>query len=132
LASGNIWATICKFRFGNLAPMRRVLILQPMTEQRIIATFSTYNGTVMAFRDLMAERKIAISGDSVAEVSGLTTRYISKLLGPAQARRIGWESLFALWCCRGQVGLDRGPRRHGQVRSQDRRAQRHAGARRSR
>jgi hypothetical protein len=67
-----------------------------MTDERRIAVITDYEGMLTAFRDLAAERGLALSGDSANAVAGLPNKYIQKLIGANPVRRIGMISLGAL------------------------------------
>jgi hypothetical protein len=62
-------------------------------------TYDTgYRGLIVALRDRVAERQIALSGEAVAEVAGLPRGYLQKILSPLpksreDVRRIGVASL---------------------------------------
>jgi hypothetical protein len=55
-----------------------------------------YAGLVSIFRQRAFDQKIAISGASVAETSGLCSNYVAKLLQPNPTKRIGAISLGPL------------------------------------
>lgn len=67
-----------------------------MPNPKVIATFSDYAGMIDAMRARAVERRIAIAGASVAEVSGLPSAYIAKLLSVHPVRRVGMISLGPL------------------------------------
>ena len=58
---------------------------------RVIGEFSDYNEMISALRARAAE--LNLSGETIDTVSGLASRYASKLLGPTQIRRLGVVSL---------------------------------------
>lgn len=73
-----------------------------MTEPRVIAEFSDYSGFLAALRMRANERQIAISGDEVHHVAGLSDRRIAQMLSVktlqrvASVRRVGMLSLGPL------------------------------------
>ena len=71
-----------------------------MTEPRIIATFSEYNGFIDGLRARVAE--LNVSGQTLDSVAGLPVGYAQKVLGPRQVRRIGLQSFGDLL---GALGL---------------------------
>lgn len=64
-----------------------------MTEPRIIAEFSDYNGMLGALRLRAKERNLALSAEENADVSGLPNKYLAKLLGANPIRRLGAISM---------------------------------------
>jgi hypothetical protein len=67
----------------------------PERELAVVDFQNGYGGLIRAMRERAAERKVALSGESVAAVSGLPTCYLAKLLSPSPhpMRRIGMISL---------------------------------------
>jgi hypothetical protein len=58
---------------------------------RVLGEFSDYDELINALRARAAE--LNLSGEAIDTVSGLTSRYSQKLLGPHQVRRLGATSL---------------------------------------
>jgi len=58
---------------------------------RVLGEFSNYDEMIAALRARAAE--LNLSGETIDTVSGLASRYASKLLGPTQIRRLGVVSL---------------------------------------
>jgi hypothetical protein len=63
---------------------------------RVLASFSDYDGMIDALRARVQERRIAITSPHVAEVSGMPSYYLCKLLSVHPTRRIGAYSLGPL------------------------------------
>lgn len=63
---------------------------------RVLASITDYAQLVDACRARAAERKIAITGADVAQVSGLPSHYVAKLLSVRPVKRIGLISLGPL------------------------------------
>jgi hypothetical protein len=67
--------------------------------ERALATITHndgYAGLVTAFRERAQQRRIAITGDNVAAVSGSPSFYVAKLLAVHPVRRVGMISLGPL------------------------------------
>jgi hypothetical protein len=64
-------------------------------EPRVLGEFSNYDELIGALRHRAAE--LNLSGETIDAVSGLTSKYSQKLLGPAQVRRLGATSLGAFF-----------------------------------
>ena len=63
---------------------------------QVIAEFNDYSGLVMAIRTRVEQLGVPIS--TLDEIAGLPTRYVSKIIGPAQVRRFSMQSLTPiLW-----------------------------------
>jgi hypothetical protein len=58
---------------------------------RVLGEFSDYNELITVLRARAAQ--LNLSGEAIDAVSGLTSRYSQKLLGPHQIRRLGATSL---------------------------------------
>jgi hypothetical protein len=71
-----------------------------MTEPRIIATFSEYNGFIDGLRARVAELNVA--GHTLDHVAGLPAGYALKLLGSRPVKKIGPRSMGDLL---GALGL---------------------------
>ena len=67
---------------------------------RVIGEFNDYSGLVAALRTRIGELNVPL--DQLDEIAGLPTRYLSKILGPAQVRRFSMQSLSPLL---GALGL---------------------------
>jgi hypothetical protein len=70
---------------------------------QFLGEFSDYPGLLIALRQRAKERKIAVSSEEVAEVSGLPIRYVAKVLQANPTRRLGMISLgpvLAILGCR--------------------------------
>jgi hypothetical protein len=67
---------------------------------RIIASFNDYASMISGIRERVNELQVPL--ELLDDISGLPTRYVSKLLGPAQVRRFSMQSLAPLL---GALGL---------------------------
>jgi hypothetical protein len=67
-------------------------------ELAVVDYQSGYTGLIHAMRERAQERRIALTGESAAEVSGLPSMYLAKLLSPSPmpVRRFGAISLGPL------------------------------------
>jgi hypothetical protein len=61
---------------------------------RIIAEFNDYPGLIAGIRERVNELNVPL--ELLDEIAGLPTRYVSKILGPAQVRRFSMQSLAPL------------------------------------
>jgi hypothetical protein len=69
-------------------------------QPRVIAEFVDYAGLVAAVRTRIGELNVPL--EQLDEIAGLPTRYVSKIIGPAQTRRFSMQSLAPLL---GALGL---------------------------
>jgi hypothetical protein len=68
---------------------------------RVLAQFNSYAGLVDALRARARELRVSPGSEAFAEVSGLPSRYASKLVSPAMPKKLGATSLQPMLACLG-------------------------------
>jgi hypothetical protein len=74
--------------------------LQPFAE---INYETGYRGLIAAFRQRVAQRRISVTSQDIAQISGLPSHYFCKILSPSKnpAKRFGAASLGPILACLG-------------------------------
>jgi hypothetical protein len=60
---------------------------------RVLGVVTDYNTLIETMRTVATQRRLALSSDTLANVAGIPDRYLTKVLGPKQSKRLGPVSM---------------------------------------